>query len=87
MFYDCIKEEPEEDEESCCGALLSINVRFSGGHKKTLSIYENDIIEEKVERFCSQHLLDDKVKEMLTQQVISKLENQIIECKSSVFII
>lgn len=83
MHNNCILRETEEQEEeqNQNGALLNIDVKLSNDKTATLTIYENDIIEDRVSAFCKMHKLNKEIKAMLNHQAISQLDSQITECK------
>lgn len=70
----------QSDNNETKTPLLSIEIQLSENETATLSIMDDDVIEEKVEQFCKNHNLPSSVKKMITEQVMQQLESQINEC-------
>ena len=70
----------QSDNNETKTPLLSIEIQLSENETATLSIMDDDVIEEKVEQFCKNHNLSSSVKKMITDQVMQQLESQINEC-------
>lgn len=60
--------------------LLNIDIKLSEDETTTLTIYPNDVIEDKVLSFCKEHNLSSQAKAVLNQQVIDQLDEKIAEC-------
>ena len=59
--------------------LISIDISISDDEKATICIMDDDIIEEKIQKFCIQNNLSDFDKELITKKIMQQLEIQINE--------
>lgn len=88
-----INEKEERDAKSTErkwsereNVILNIAVQINDQETGTLTIYEDDKIEDKVKNFCHEFNLDPKEKKRLNQQVINELDAQIALCNVFIFL-
>ena len=60
--------------------LINIDIQLTDDETANLTIYEDDVIDQKVQEFCKENNLGPSVKELITNQVMEQLQNQINQC-------
>ena len=61
--------------------LFSIDIQLTNTDFATLTINENDDIENKIKLFCEENNLPSTAESIINEQVMNQLNNQILECK------
>ena len=74
-----MKVDINENNQSNQIPLISIDISISDDEKATICIMDDDIIEEKIKKFCIQNNLSDFDKELITKKIMQQLEIQINE--------
>ena len=80
-------EESLSDEENENGVypLINLNISMNNGQKKSLAIYENDNIEQKVKDFCTTYRISPNDQEVLLQRVKEELDTKSSYSKTGTF--
>lgn len=77
-----MEKEEEEDEN----IIFNLEIQIDDDNTATITIKENDDIEEVVDSFCTEYNLSHNIKQMIIQQVLDSIDTNITECKLSIYL-
>jgi len=77
--------EDEDENENGVYPLINLNISMNNGQKKSLAIYENDNVEQKVKDFCLTNRISPNDEEVLLQRVKEELDSKSSNSKTASF--
>ena len=77
--------EDEDENENGVYPLINLNISMNNGQKKSLAIYENDNVEQKVKDFCLTNRISPNDEEVLLQRVKEELDSKSSNSKIASF--